>query len=195
MPSSRTQHRYFITFIDDYSRYTVVFLIRQKSEALSVFKQFHKAAELQTGRRLKKLRSDNGGEYMSREFQNYCADQGIHHEHTIPYSPQQNGVAERKNRTLLNAVRCMLIHSGLSRVFWTEAILTAVFIQNHLPTTAPSGKIPIIAWTCEPLDVLLIFMFLKRHEQSLMLLVLKLFLLGILTLPKATNFMTLPPRK
>ena len=120
------------------------FVSRVSSPLLS-----HKSAELQTGRRLKKLRSDNGGEYVSQEFESYCIDQGIHHEHTIPYSPQQNGVAERKNRTLLNAVRCMLIHSGLSRVFWAEAILAAVFVQNHLPTTAPSGKIPITAWTGE----------------------------------------------
>lgn len=122
-------------------------MIRHKSEALSIFKQFHKAAELQTGRRLKKLHRDNGGEYVSHDFESYCTDHGVHHEHTIPYSPQQNGVAERKNRTILNAIRCMLIHSGLSRVFWTEALLTVVFVQNHLPTTAPSGKIPITAWT------------------------------------------------
>ena len=73
--------------------------------------------------------------------------QGIHHEYTVPYSPQQNGGAERKNRTILNAIRCMLIKSGLSRGFWPEAVLTAVYIQNHLPTTAPSGKIPFTAWT------------------------------------------------
>ncbi|WP_368853796.1 transposase family protein [Enterobacter cloacae complex sp. GF14B] len=88
LPSSRSEYRYFIIFIDDFSRYTTVFLLRQKSEALSVFKQFHKAAELQIGRRLKKLRSDNGGEYVSREFVSYCAHNGIHYEHTIPYSPQ-----------------------------------------------------------------------------------------------------------
>ena len=92
-------------------------MLQQKFEALSAFKKFHKAIELQTGRRLKKLRSDNGGEYVSHDFESYCTDHGIHHEHTIPYSPQQNGVAERKNRTILNAIRCMLIQSGLSCVF------------------------------------------------------------------------------
>ena len=103
-------------------------MLRQKSEALSTFKQFHKVAELHNGHRLKKLRSDNGGEYVSCEFESYCINHGIHHEHTIPYSPQQNGVAERKNHTILNAIRCMLIHSGLSRVFWTDALLTVAFV-------------------------------------------------------------------
>ena len=97
---------------------------------------------------MKTLRSDINGEYISNLFDDFCKDQGIHHEFTVPYSPQQNGVAERKNRTILNAIRCMLIHSGLSRSFWTEALLTVIFVQNHLPTTAPAaGKIPITAWT------------------------------------------------
>ena len=146
-PASKSQYRYFITFIDDFSRYTHVYLLRHKSEALSVFKQYKISVELQTGFSIKTLRSDNGGEYISNLFDDFCKDQGIHHEFTVPYSPQQNGVAERKNRTILNAIRCMLIHSGLSRSFWTEALLTAIFVQNHLPTTAPAGKIPITAWT------------------------------------------------
>ena len=146
-PTSKSQYRYFITFIDDFSRYTYVYLLRHKSEALTIFQQYKKTVELQTGHSIKTLRSDNGGEYISNLFDDFCKQQGIHHEFTVPYSPQQNGVAERKNRTILNAVRCMLIHSGLSRGFWTEAVLTAVFVQNHLPTTAPAGSIPLTAWT------------------------------------------------
>jgi len=113
-PTSKSHYRYFISFIDDFSRYTHVYLLRHKSEALSIFKQYKTSVELQIGFSIKTLRSDNGGEYVSSLFDDFYKDQGIHHEFTVPYSPQQNGIAERKNRTILNAIRCMLIHSSLS---------------------------------------------------------------------------------
>ena len=99
--------RYFVTFIDDYSRYTTVYMMKQKSEVLAKFTEFVNLVENQTGLKVKRLnienqtvkrlRSDNGGEYVSNDFERFCTNRGIQREPTIPYSPQQNGVAERMN--------------------------------------------------------------------------------------------------
>ena len=79
------------------------------------------------------IRSDNGGEYFSKEWIKFCEDHGIMHEHTVPYNPQQNGIAERKNKTLLDASRCMLKVAGLHNQFWEEAVATACYLQNRSP--------------------------------------------------------------
>jgi transposase InsO family protein len=100
--------RYFVTFIDDKSRFCVVFLLRSKSEVFDKFVQFVKFAETQTGKRVKVLRSDNGGEYVSNKFGSFCRDRGIVQQFTPPYTPQLNGVAERMNRTLIESARYML---------------------------------------------------------------------------------------
>ena len=102
---------YFITFIDDYSRYGVVYLISHKSEALSCFKTFMNIVENQLDRRIKALRTDRGREYLSEEFKTLCDEKGIEHQLSIPRTPQYNGVAERRNRTLLDMVRSMLSYS------------------------------------------------------------------------------------
>ena len=80
------------------------------------------------------LRTDRGGEYNSKEFESYCQEHGIRRYMTMPYTPQQNDVAERKNRTLMNVVRCMLSHSGLPKNLWGEALLTANYILNRIFT-------------------------------------------------------------
>ena len=87
--------------------------------------------ERETGRVLKTLRSDNGGEYTSSEFQLYLKKEGITHKFTVPRSPEQNGVAKRLNRTLLEAVRSMLVGAQLSQSFWAEALTTAVYLRNR----------------------------------------------------------------
>ncbi|CAA0836973.1 Unknown protein [Striga hermonthica] len=97
--------RYFVTFIDDASRKLWVYFLRTKDEVFKYFKRFHAMVERQTGKPLKCLRSDNGGEYSSHEFKNYCADHGIRHEKTVPGTPQHNGVAERINRTIMEKER------------------------------------------------------------------------------------------
>ncbi|CAA0825182.1 Unknown protein [Striga hermonthica] len=97
--------RYFVTFIDDASRKLWVYFLRTKDEVFKYFKRFHAMVERQTGKPLKCLRSDNGGEYSSHEFKNYCADHGIRHEKTVPGTPQHNCVAERINRTIMEKVR------------------------------------------------------------------------------------------
>lgn len=95
---------------------------------------------------MKKLKTDNGKEYTSTEFNIFCDDLGVEHQLTVSYSPQQNGVAERKNRSVLEMARCMIFEKKLPKSFWAEAINTAVYLQNRLPTRAIKGMTPVEAW-------------------------------------------------
>ena len=110
--------RYFMTLIDDSTRYCYVYLLKSKDEAFAFFKNYKAEAENQLDRKIKRLRYDRGGEYFSNEFDLFCAEHGIIHERTPPYSPQSNGVAERKNQTLTDMVNTMLDTSGLSKEWW-----------------------------------------------------------------------------
>ncbi|CAL9003549.1 unnamed protein product [Prunus brigantina] len=114
-------NRYFITFIDDFSRMCWVYFLRNKSDTFNVFKKFKAFVELQSGFSLKKLRSDRGGEYTSHEFQEFCASMGMERQLTIAHSPQQNGVAERRNRTICEMARSMMTEKGMPVIFWAEA--------------------------------------------------------------------------
>ena len=98
-----------------------------------MFLAFKAFVEKQFGHQILKLRSDNGGEYVNNKFINFCIEHGIQLQHTVPYTPQQNGVAERKNRTLKEMANCMLQSKGLSLNFWVEAINCANYIENHTP--------------------------------------------------------------
>ena len=143
---TRKGEKYFVTFIDDYSRYSVVYLLKEKSEVLNVFKDYLTMFERQTEKKLKSLRSDGGGEYggtvsENNKFDIFCKEKGIRHERTVPYKPSQNGLAERKNRTLVEAVRCMLSHSNLSKKYWGDAILAANFARN-MCVSAATGQVP-----------------------------------------------------
>ena len=122
-----------MTLIDDSTRYCYVYLLKSKDEPLNFFKIYKAEAENQLDRKIKRLRSDRGGEYFSNEFDSFCAEHSIIHERTPPYSPQSNGMAERKNRTLTDLVNAMLDTSGLSRAWWGEALLTACHVLNRVP--------------------------------------------------------------
>ena len=106
------EKKYFITFINDCTRDCCVYLLRGKDEAIEVFKYYKNEVENQLGKRIKAIRSDRGGEYES-PFNEFCSEHGIIHQTTAPYSPQSNGIAERKNRTLKEIMNAMLISSGL----------------------------------------------------------------------------------
>uniref|UniRef100_A0AAV1VGZ7 Integrase catalytic domain-containing protein n=1 Tax=Peronospora matthiolae TaxID=2874970 RepID=A0AAV1VGZ7_9STRA len=140
--------RYFVTFIDDKSRYCVVYLLKSKSEVAAKFMEYAAMAETQTGKRVKYLQSDNGGEYKSDKLARFCAEQGIQQRFTPPYTPQLNGVAERMNRTLVECARCMMEHAGLGKSYWGEAVMTAMFLRNRCPTRAiHQDKSPYQVWT------------------------------------------------
>ena len=101
-------NRYFIAFIDDHSRKLWLFCMKQKSDVFSTFKKFKNQVEKETGRSIKILRSDGGGEYFSNEFSDFLQENGIRRQFTCRYTPQQNGVAERKHRQIAKVARCML---------------------------------------------------------------------------------------
>ncbi|KAL0294300.1 UNVERIFIED_CONTAM: Transposon Ty2-GR1 Gag-Pol polyprotein [Sesamum radiatum] len=129
---------YFITFTDDHSRYGYVYLMRYKSEAFGRFKEYRLEVENQTNRKIKALRSDRGGEYLSGEFMDYLKENGILSQWTPPGTPQLNGVAERRNRTLLDMVRSMMSFTELPPSFWGYALETAAKLLN----IAPSKSVP-----------------------------------------------------
>jgi len=125
---------YFITFTDDFSRYTYVYLMKSKDEAFSLFKCYKSTVENQKEKKIKILRSDRGGEYFPTEFTLYCEENGIIHQTSAPYTPQQNGLAERKNRTLVDMVNAMILNAKLSFNLWGEALLTACHVHNRIPS-------------------------------------------------------------
>ena len=110
-------YSYFITFTDDFSRYGYVYLMKYKSEAFEKFREYKNEVENQTGKSIKTLRSDRGGEYLSTEFTQFLKDHGILSQWTPPYTPQLNGVSERRNRTLLDMVRSMMSFADLPILF------------------------------------------------------------------------------
>ena len=139
--------RYFIEFINDKSRWTEVRFLRYKSDALQATKDFITLMENQKGRTVKCLQSDNGGEYTGGEFDAYLKSKGITRRLTVPYNTEQNGVAERKNRTLLETARCLLLDARLPDSFWAEAVNTANYVRNRLPTKNLDDKTPFEVWT------------------------------------------------
>ncbi|KAJ9556290.1 hypothetical protein OSB04_010904 [Centaurea solstitialis] len=143
---ARGGYRYFITFTDDFSRYGYVYLIRHKSEAFEKFKEFQSEVQNQLDRKIKFLRSDRGGEYLSLEFDSHLRECGIVSQLTPPYTPQMNGVSERRNRTLLDMVRSMMCRSTLPVSFWGHVLVTAANILNKVPTKSVE-KTPYELWT------------------------------------------------
>lgn len=141
-----SKQRYFVSFIDDFSRMSAVYLIRRKSEVLSKFIEFHQYMTKSTGNRLVNIRCDNGGEYKSSEFKSYCKRNGIMMQFTVPFSPQQNGVAERANRYLMEMARTMIIDASLPYQFWGDGILTACYIKNRTPAKFLNFKSPFEVW-------------------------------------------------
>lgn len=134
-----------VTFIDDYSRFTVICLLRYKSEVEIKLTEFVEFVKTKFDRKPKVIRSDRGGEYIGKDVENLLISQGIQIQLTAGYSPQQNGVAERKNRTLVEMARCMLIEAKLPKTFWGEAITTANYIQNRVITRATNST-PFELW-------------------------------------------------
>ena len=147
-PPSLGGNRYVLTFTDDYSRYSWVFPIQYKSQCFSIFKSFKSKVENQLNFKISSLHCDNGGEYTGNEFLSFLESNGIQALFTAPYSPEQNGVAERLNQTLFNTVRCLLNDSPcLSKPMWGELVGTACYLKNRSPTSANSGF-------CSPFEVL-----------------------------------------
>ncbi|KAI3782063.1 hypothetical protein L2E82_12095 [Cichorium intybus] len=133
-PHTLGGNRYFFLIVDDYSRYMWVFIIKSKDEALQSFKRFKVKVENETSFKVKALRTDQGGEFVSNEFKNFCDKEGIRRQLTAPYTPQQNGVVERRNRTILGVTRSLLKTMNVPEELWGEDVRHAVYILNRVPT-------------------------------------------------------------
>ncbi|KAG5875619.1 hypothetical protein JTB14_034686 [Gonioctena quinquepunctata] len=126
--------KYFVTFIDDYSEFTFLYSLRNKSEVYEKLKEFVEMVETQFGRNPKVIISDRGGEYVNENVQSFLKEDGIGMQYTVPFCSQQNGVAERKNRYLMEMARCMLFDAELPNRFWGETIVNVNYLQNRLPS-------------------------------------------------------------
>jgi transposase InsO family protein len=180
---------YYVSFIDDFSRNTWIYFLRKKSEVFDKFKEFKALVENQTEKKIKVLRTDNGGEFCGNEFEEFCKKCGIARQKTTPYTPQQNGVAERMNKTLMEKARSMLSGARLGQEFWAEAVGTTCYLVNRSPSSALDDKIhtryglernPLFN-ILECLVVMLMYMFQRKigvswikRLKSVSLLVIKM---------------------
>ena len=133
---------YFLTFIDDFSRKVWVYFLKCKLDVFAIFKEFKEKVEKESGCSIKTLKTDQGGEYISNDFLNFCKENGIWKQFIARYTPQQNGVAERKNRTIMEMARSMLKEKHLPNEYWAEAVACSTYIQNRCPTKAVINKTP-----------------------------------------------------
>jgi transposase InsO family protein len=124
---------YYVIFIDDHSRKTWLYLLKTKDEVFSKFQEFKAEIENLTNNKIKTLRTDNGGEYTSKEFVSFCKLVGVGKEPIVPHNPQQNGIAERKNISIEKTMKALLNDRGLSMYLWGEAAMTAIYVQNRSP--------------------------------------------------------------
>lgn len=138
--------RYFITYIDDFTRMVHVYFLKDKLNILETFKDYKLKVENELNHKITKLRTDNGKEYCNNNFEHYLSSHGIIHQTSTPYTPQQNGMAERMNRTLVERARCMLFCANLEKNYWAEALATAAYIVNRSPTKSLQGKTPYEMW-------------------------------------------------
>ncbi|KAI4353269.1 hypothetical protein L6164_002232 [Bauhinia variegata] len=152
-PSSHGKSNYFLLFIDDFSHKTWVYFLTRKDEAFGVFQKFKAQVENESGFTIKALRNDRGGEFTSMEFNKFCETNGIRCFLTVPYSPQQNGVVECKNRSILNMTRSMLKSKNMPKEFWAKAIACAVYLSNLSPSRNNSSFRDVICEASREVDM------------------------------------------
>ena len=132
-----------MTFIDDFTRMCWVYLLKEKSQAFDTFRSFHLWIKNEAQLNIGTLGTDNS---TSQEFEKYLQENGIKHQTNVHYNPQQNGVAECMNMTLLNMVRSMMFFKNVKLMFWGEAVLCVVYIKNMCPFVALQKKTPYEIW-------------------------------------------------
>ncbi|PKU68311.1 Retrovirus-related Pol polyprotein from transposon TNT 1-94 [Dendrobium catenatum] len=135
--------RYYVIFVDDYSRFIWLFPIMFKSDVTNIFINFVTFIERQTSRKIKAIRTDGGGEYVNQYFQKFTRDKGILHQTSCPYTPEQNGLAERKHRHIMETTRTLLETAQLPSTFWLEAATTATYIINRTPSITTHFTSPL----------------------------------------------------
>lgn len=138
--------RYFLLLKDDYSHFRFVYFMKQKSEAARNIKAFIKLSEKQNGHNIRIFRSDNGGEFVNDELETFFSEMGIHHQRTVPYTPEQNGCAEREMRTIVESARTMIHSKQMDKKFWAEAVNSAVHVLNRTGTSTIADKTSYELW-------------------------------------------------
>lgn len=141
-PMTQGGNRYIFVVIDDHTRYMWSMLLKQKSDAFSKFKRLRSLVEKETGERIQTFRTDRGGEFVNHEFDSFCDGAGIRRHLTAPYTPQQNGVVERRNRTLMEMARSLLKHMSMPNYLWGEAIRHSTYLINRVATRALNDQTP-----------------------------------------------------
>ena len=141
-PSTASRSRYIFVIIDDHSRYMWSILLKGKGEAFEKFRKFKAIVELETKAKIKCFRTDRGGEFTSTAFNGFCEESGIVRQLTAPHSPQQNGVVERRNRTLMEMTRSLLKHMSLPNHLWGEAVRHATYLINRVGTKSLTDQTP-----------------------------------------------------
>lgn len=145
-PQSLGGAKYMISFTDDFSKFVVVKFLKTKDETFDSFVEYKNQVESLHDRKIKSFQSDNGTEYINQFFQNLFKDEGISHRKIVAGCPEQNGIAERLNRTIVEMSRCLLIQSGLPEYFWAEAANTSCYIRNLCINSSIDNKIPLALW-------------------------------------------------
>ena len=134
--------RYFVTFIDDHSRLTWVYVLKDRSQLFSVFQSFYAEISNQFNAKLLAFRTDNAREYLDSAFQQFLESRGIIHQTSCVRTPQQNGIAERKNGPILAIARALMLQMHVPKLFWADAVLTAAYLLNRMPSRILKGKSP-----------------------------------------------------
>lgn len=145
-PTTWDGSKYFITFLDDYTHFTSVYLMKGKYEVAEIVKEFVIQNEVKWNLKVHKLRCDNGGEYVNSNLQNWCKEKGVILDYTVPYSPQLNGKAERLNRTLMDRARALIFDTKENKTMWGEAIRVAAYLTNRSPSDTIDVT-PVEKWT------------------------------------------------
>ncbi|KAI0509952.1 hypothetical protein KFK09_010552 [Dendrobium nobile] len=141
--TSSQGYRFYVIFVDDFSRYTWIFPLQHKSDVFHTFVNFKTYIERFTNNKIKILRTDGGAEFVNLNFKNYLRSQGILHQLSCPYTPEQNGLAERKHRHIIETTRTMLLTASVPYVYWPDATITSVYLINRLPTPSLNNLSPI----------------------------------------------------
>jgi transposase InsO family protein len=140
-------NKYFLLIVDDCTRWMNVTVLKTKDQTSSAFAKFKAETENNLGYKIKTVRSDRGGEFLAAVFREMCEHTGIKRQLTAPYSPQQNGVAERRNRTVTEMSRSLLKSMNVPGRLWGEAVRHSVHLLNRLPTKAMGSRTPFEAWS------------------------------------------------
>jgi hypothetical protein len=137
---------YFLLLVDDHSRYMWISTLVSKDQVVAANMEFQARSEGESGHKLLKLRTDRGGQFTSKQFVEYCVQEGVQQQLMASYSPQQNGVVERRNAMVVGAARIMMKDKGLPGWFWGEAVITVVYLLNRVPCKAVNGMTPFEVW-------------------------------------------------